>query len=123
MDQTRQNIRSTKTKTIENDNDQSTDPIQEPNNNITNQAYATVEETGQVYTDQTGQFPVTSSNGHRYMLVLYHYDTNAILVKPLKSRQGNEILRGYTHLYNHLTRRGFKPTTHWLDNEASTALK
>jgi hypothetical protein len=57
------------------------------------------------------------------MLVMYHYDTNAILVEPLKTRHGNEILRGYTKLYIHLTNRGFKPITHWLDNEASTALK
>jgi ribosomal protein S24E len=57
------------------------------------------------------------------MLVLHHYDTNAILVEPLKTRHGNEILRGYTKLYTHLTKRGFKPTTHWLDNEALNALK
>jgi hypothetical protein len=123
MVQTRQNIRSTKTKLIENDNVPNTDPIQEPNNNITNQAFATVKETGRIYTDQTGQFPVTSSKGYKYMLVLYHYDTNTILVEPLKSRHGNEILRGYKTVYDHLTSRGFKPTTHWLDNEASTALK
>jgi hypothetical protein len=91
---------------------------------VTHQALTTIEETGRIYTDQTGQFPVTSSQGHRYMLVIYHYDTNAILVEPLKSRHGgNEILRGYTKLFVHLTSRGFKPTTHWLDNEASTALK
>jgi hypothetical protein len=123
MDQTRQNIRSTKNKLIENDNEPNTDPTQEPDNKVTHQAFATIEETGRVYTDQTGQFPVTSSQGHRYMLVLYHYDTNAILVEPLKSRHGNEILRGYTKLFEHLTRRGFKPTTHWLDNEASNAMK
>jgi hypothetical protein len=59
----------------------------------------------------------------QYMLVMYHYDTNAILVTPLKTRHGNEILRGYTKLDQQLTERGFKPTTHWLDNEASNALK
>jgi hypothetical protein len=95
---------------------------QEPNNQITNQAYATVEETGKVYTDQTGQFPIASSSGYKYMLVMYHYDTDAILSKPLKTQHGNGILRGYAKLYTHLTNRGFKPTTHWLDHEASTAL-
>jgi hypothetical protein len=123
LDQTRQNLRSTKPKTQECDNEPATDPTQEPHNVIINQVFATVEETGRVYTDQTGQFPVQSSNGHRYMLVLYHFDTNAILVEPLKTRHGNEILRGCTKLYNHLTERGFKPSTHWLDNEASNALK
>jgi ribosomal protein S24E len=123
LDQSRQNVRSTKTKT---NNDQPTIEIietQEPNNQTTNQASATIEETGKVYTDQTGAFPTKSSNGKKYMLVMYHYDTNAILVEPLKTRHGNEILRGYQKLYTHLTNRGFKPTTHWLDNEASTTLK
>jgi hypothetical protein len=121
LDQSRQNTRSTKIKT--NDNEPPTDPTQEPHNAITNQVFATVEETGRIYTDQTGQFPVRSSNGYRYILVMYHYDTNAILVVPLKTRHGNEILRGYTKLYHHLNERGFRPTTHWLDNDASNALK
>jgi hypothetical protein len=123
LDQTRQNIRSTKNKT---DEDQTTIEMieaQEPHNQITNQAFATIKETGKVYTDQTGAFLITSSNGYKYMLVMYHYDTNAILIEPLKTRHGNEILRGYQKLYTHLTNRGFKLTTHWLDNEASTALK
>jgi hypothetical protein len=123
LDQTRQNIRSTKLKKVETPTTINLEPQQEPHNQITNQAFTTIEETGRVYTDQTGQFPVTSSNGYRYMLVMYHYDTNAILVEPLKTRHGNEILRGYTKLYTHLTNRGFKPTTHWLDIEASNALK
>jgi hypothetical protein len=123
LDQTRQNIRSTKNKTVEAPTTIEMIPQQEPNNKITNQAFATVKETGKVYTDQTGQFPITSSNGYKYMLVMYHYDTNAILVEPLKTRHGNEMLRGYKKLYTHLTNRGFKPTTHWLDNEASAALK
>jgi hypothetical protein len=121
LDQSRQNTRSTKPKT--HDNEPPANPSQEPNNAITNQVFATVEETGRIYTDQTGQFPVRSSNGYRYMLVMYHYDTNTILVEPLKTRHGNEILRGYTKLYHHLNKRGFRPTTHWLDNEASNALK
>jgi hypothetical protein len=121
MDQSRQNTRSTKIKT--HNNEPLDDPRQEPNNASTNQIFATVEETGRIYTDQTGQFPVRSINGYRYMLVMYHYDTNAILVTPLKTRHRNEILRGYTKLYQQLNERGFKPTTHWLDNEASNALK
>jgi hypothetical protein len=91
LDQSRQNFRSAKTKT---NNDQPTIEIietQEPNNQTTNQAFATIKETGKVYTDQTGAFPTTSSNGNKYMLVMYHYDTNAILVEPLKTRHGNEI--------------------------------
>lgn len=39
--------------------------------------------TGKYYTDQTGHFQCTSSSGHNYILVAYHYGSNAILVKPL----------------------------------------
>lgn len=39
--------------------------------------------TRKYYTNQTGFFPCTSSSGHNYILVTYHYDSNVILVKPL----------------------------------------
>jgi hypothetical protein len=35
-------------------------------------------------TDLTGQFPITSGLGHRYILVCYVYDCNAILTCPMK---------------------------------------
>ena len=38
------------------------------------------EPTGQVYVDQMGEFPCTSSNGNHYVMVLYDYDSNAILM-------------------------------------------
>jgi hypothetical protein len=83
-----------------------------------------IETTGKIYNDQTDRFPVTSSQGgHKYILILYDYDSNAILTEPLKSHNGGEILRAYTKLYEYLKQRGFKPQTHWLDNEASQALK
>ena len=56
-------------------------------------------------------------------MVMYDYDSNAILAKPLKNRTGTEILLAYTKLTSELTTKGFKPKVHWLDNEASQALK
>ena len=32
-----------------------------------------------VYTDLTVKFPVTSIPGHKYVMVLYHYDSNRII--------------------------------------------
>ena len=40
---------------------------------------ATVEETHKIYTDQTGKYPITSSQGNKYMPIMYVYDANAIL--------------------------------------------
>ena len=56
------------------------------------------------------------------MLLLYAYDTNAILVKPIKTRNDVDMLRAYVVLYDILEYSG--KTTKWkiMDNEASTAL-
>ena len=99
------------------------DPPQETNNQQTQCLLATIEQTGKIYTNQTGCFPVTSSHGIQYVLVLYDYDSNTILTEQLKNREGTEILRGYEKLHTYLVSKGFRPRTHWLDNEASTALK
>ena len=57
MDQTCKHVRSTKPdKDISQDNEQ-----QEPNNHPNHNVFANIEETGKVYTYQTGRFPVRSS--------------------------------------------------------------
>ena len=38
----------------------------------------TVYLTGEIYTDQTVMFPITSSKGNKYVFVAYHYDSNTI---------------------------------------------
>jgi hypothetical protein len=78
---------------------------------------------GQIYTNQTGTFPITSSHGNKCIIVLYNYDRNAILTKPLKSRLEMEMIRGYTKLQEFLTKRGLKPLLQKLDNKAPAGLK
>ena len=48
----------------------------------TNLIYVTVEETREIFTDQTGVFPVTSSMGNKYVIICYAYDQNAIIARP-----------------------------------------
>ena len=43
-----------------------------------------------IYGDLPGKFPYTSSRGARYFWVVYHYDSNAILVKTLKIDQAKK---------------------------------
>ena len=122
LDQTRKNIQSTKSEKQDKDDDK---PIeQEPK---TEHVYAAIinpqETTGKIYTDQTGQFPTVSSRGNKYLMVLYDYDSNAILAEPLKSRKQQEILRAYKVLVNCLEKRGLRPKLQTLDNEASQLLK
>jgi hypothetical protein len=52
----------------------------------TNCIYAATIDAGQIYTDQTGHFPVISSKVNKYIMVLYEYDGNAILAEPIKNR-------------------------------------
>ena len=54
---------------------------------------------------------------------MYAHDSNAILVHPLKTRQGHEIKAAWQTLHKRLTASGVTPTTYIMDNEASGALK
>lgn len=59
--------------------EQEDEPKQEPNNASTQQLFATITETLKIYTNQTGRFHITISWGNQYIVVLYDYNTNAIL--------------------------------------------
>ena len=100
-------------------------PLSEPSNVRTHHCFAALVEpaTGQIYTDQTGKFVVASTSGNNYILVLYDYDSNSILVEPLRSRTGPCILAGYQILHARLVTAGLRPQLQRLDNECSTALK
>ena len=75
------------------------------------------------YSDLTGKFPYKSSRGHQYILVVYDYDSNAILAAPLKSRQAQEITRAWTNLHGKLTQQGHEIKKYILDNECAADLK
>ena len=49
--------------------------------------------TGKMYTDLTERFQLTSNKGMHYMLILYAYDKNQILVKPNETKSDTGILR------------------------------
>ena len=75
------------------------------------------------YMNLTGRFPHKSSSGSEYLLIVYDYDSNAILAEPLSSRQGGEIKRGWKKLHQKLKNRGNEPNIYILDNEVSSDLK
>ena len=53
-----------------------------------------------MYTYLTGHFPFTTNWGMQYILILYSYDSNAILLDPIKSINDTDILRSYDSLYD-----------------------
>ena len=63
-------------------------------------------QTNKAYGDLTGQFPYMSTRGNQHFLVVYDYDSNAILVELLKNWSGSEIKNAYMSIYNKLAARG-----------------
>jgi hypothetical protein len=119
LNQQRQNTRTTKIKDAE-----LIDQAPDPDHGIKTQyVYAETIDAGQIYTDQTGRFPVVSSKGNKYIMVLYDYDRNAILAKPIKNRTAPELLKAFQFMEQALVAKGLKPKLMKLDNEASKLLK
>ena len=83
----------------------------------------TIEYTGKFSTDQTGRFPVTSSRGSKYLMVLYYHDRNAISSEPLTSRNECELIRSNRILHAYLSNRGLTPQYQILDSECPGGLK
>jgi len=75
-----------------------------------------------IATDQTGMLPIISQRGNKYIMILYSYDSNAILAEPVKGRTGKDLVQGYNILYDRLVQAGVKHILQRLDNEASKAL-
>jgi hypothetical protein len=107
LDQKRKNIQSTK---------RIPTPTQPPihqTSERTHQTYVDLldinETTGKIFSDQTGQFPVQSSQGNKYVMIIYDYDSNAILVEAMQSRSEHEMIRAYESIHTHLEQRGLKP--------------
>ena len=80
---------------------------------------AIVEATDKIYSDLTGKFPVQSALGNKYILIVYHYNANAILADPLKDRTAKSIVSAHQRIYEYLTIRGLKPKFEILDNKCS----
>jgi hypothetical protein len=126
LDQTRQNIRSTKTNVEDNETIDEQFPIQltTNNNDKANFCYTTIfEPTGKVYSDQTGNFKYVSSKGNSSLVIMYDYDSNAILAEPIGNRKASTILGATKKLHNILRSKGRGPQVHILDNECSDIMK
>ena len=76
-----------------------------------------VEVSGQIFSDQTGQFHRVSIRSNRSVMVLYDYNSNAILTEPLKNNTNPELVRAQTQVTQYLLDRGLKPTALRIDNE------
>ena len=124
LDQERQGLQSTKFPPHEPLID--LDSFPEKINHVTNSVVAQLvgfKQNNKGYFDLTGQFPYASSRGNKYLLILYEYDSNAILAHPIKTRQAHEIKTAWSILHEHLLFSNRAPSIYIMDNEASKELK
>eukprot|EP00804_Cyclotella_cryptica_P023279 CCRYP_000441-RA/>CCRYP_000441-RA protein AED:0.42 eAED:0.42 QI:0/-1/0/1/-1/1/1/0/227 len=77
LKQTRQGLRSTKTKPPK--------PALAPSA-PSHELHVYIEPVSKLYTDDMGRFPIRSRSGNQYIMLAYHCDSNAILVEPFQSR-------------------------------------
>jgi hypothetical protein len=59
----------------------------------------------------------------KYVMVIYDYDSNAIIAEPILNRTAKELICAYTSVHTLLLKRGLRPQQQQLDNEASKILK
>ena len=125
LDQERKNLQTTKPTIKIEDEELDYSPIEE--NGVKTQHCFLVltdfNEMKKAYLDLTGRFPHKSSRGNQYILIVYDYDSNAILSAVLKTRQAAEIKRAWLKLHTKLEQPGATPNVYIMDNEASTDLK
>jgi hypothetical protein len=78
---------------------------------------------GVVYNNCTGDFPYMSLDRNVCFFVIYHYETNAILITPIAGLDSAQILEAYTKNFEYLVSKGYKPKVNVMDNQATKAIK
>jgi hypothetical protein len=76
-----------------------------------------------MFSDQTGQLPIQSLCGNKYIMVMVEINSNAILMEPMKNHKDVEMIRAYNALLLQLKRAGIIPKKHVLDNKVSDNTK
>jgi hypothetical protein len=120
MNQMRKNVRSTKAKRTPLE----TCDTSQLDSKKVRDIYTTMYDVHRtMFSDQTGQFPMRSQSGNKYIMVLVKIDSDAILVEPMKSRKDAEMIQAYNALLLQLKRAGIIPKKHVLDNKVLENMK
>jgi hypothetical protein len=76
--------------------------------------------TGQILSDQPGQFLVSSTSGMLYLMMVHCYNSNAIIAEPMPPKTEASLLTAFKKLHAKLKARGFTPKYQRLDKKIST---
>jgi hypothetical protein len=122
LDQEKKNLQSTKLGSNDTEH-QNFVPLREETTKNCYASFCDFHDLRKAYLDLTGKFPHVSTRGYQYFLLIYDYDSNAILVDILRTRQASEIKSSWIKLHTQLQNGGTAPKIYILDNECSTDLK
>ena len=89
LNQTRKNVRSTKAKTSPFETCDTSQLHSKKVKDIYTETYM-IRKT--MFSDQTGQFPMHSQGGNKYIMVMVEIDSNVILVDPMKICKDEEMI-------------------------------
>ena len=95
-------------------------PVQEENNIKTHDVMCKLVSTKEFcrsYSEQIGKIPITSSRGHKYIFVFYHYNTSTITGWAINSHNPADICEAWQAANDELKAHGEAPNIHILDNE------
>jgi hypothetical protein len=99
-------------------------PLASDNEERTHECFAAlIQPSGLVYTDQTGRFICPSESGNNYLMVMYDYDSDAILAEPVPNCNKKSLLAASKKMHAKLVAAGIRPKFQRLDNECSDIMK
>ena len=87
----------------------------QPANNLFCYAALADKNKNTVYLDATGRFPCTSMEGMQYMLVVYDYTSNAIIIETINNLEAKTICDAYTRVYMALKEKWCEPMFNFLN--------
>jgi hypothetical protein len=74
---------------------------------------------GVIYNDLTGYFPFISIDRSVCFFALYHYNTNAILMKAIIFFDDHSIYEAYKEVFEMLDAKGYNSLMNVMDNQAT----
>ena len=75
------------------------------------------------FSDLSGAFPHKSSKWNVYVMLMYDYDSNAILAEPIKNSQAETIRSAFLKVHKFLKARGRHRKVYIMDNKCYSDLK
>jgi hypothetical protein len=79
--------------------------------------------TGTMYTDLPGTFPVCYFKSMQYIFIAYIYNLNAILVRAMPSKNNAAMITAFTEILATLAARSYTPTRNVIDNKCSKTVE